>query len=124
MIIYAPHLQSISEVHGALIEKYGYAPLERVREMVAQSEELRRNLCVAAHLAHVSFAGRQDASGKIVPRYNIVLSSGIASEVCRRVNLGYLNPSDFRRDAYEGDSGTLIVENAGRDLYLVRPGGN
>jgi len=35
LIIYAPHLRSISETHGRLIEKYGYAPLDRVREMVA-----------------------------------------------------------------------------------------
>src|SRR6202008_1815055 len=28
LIIYAPHLRSISETHGRLIEKYGYAPLD------------------------------------------------------------------------------------------------
>ena len=51
LIIYAPHLRSISETHGRLIEKYGYAPLDRVREMVALSTELQNNLAVAAHLA-------------------------------------------------------------------------
>ena len=57
LIIYAPHLSAISLTHGALIEKYGYAPLERVRDMVEGSDELRANLCVAAHLAHVAYAG-------------------------------------------------------------------
>ena len=42
-----------------LIEKYGYAPLETVREMVEGSDELRANLCVAAHLAHVAYGGRE-----------------------------------------------------------------
>ena len=67
LIIYAPHLRSISETHGKLIEKYGYAPLDRVREMVALSTELQNNLAVAAHLAHVSYAGQRDAEGTSHP---------------------------------------------------------
>ena len=121
LIIYAPHLKELSAVHGELIKRYGYAPLETVRELVATSDDLRRNLCVAAHLAHVSFAGRRTAEGKIVPRYAITLSSAIPEDICRRVNLGYLDPRSFRRESYEGDANTLIVENAGRDLYLVEP---
>ena len=121
LIIYAPHLKELSAVHGELIKRYGYAPLETVRELVATSEDLRRNLCVAAHLAHVSFAGRRTAEGKIVPRYAITLASAIPEEICRQVNLGYLDPRSFRRESYEGDADTLIVENAGRDLYLVVP---
>ena len=39
LVIYAPHLKVISNTHGALIEKYGYAPLERVCEMVEGSDE-------------------------------------------------------------------------------------
>src|SRR5215207_11293126 len=84
LIIYAPHLRAISETHGLLIEKYGYAPLETVREMVEGSDELRANLCVAAHLAHVSYGSRIDADGKIAPRYRITLASGIAEDVCGR----------------------------------------
>jgi nickel-dependent lactate racemase len=121
LIIYAPHLKSLSDVHGKLIQKYGYAPLERVREMVAASEELRQHLGVAAHLSHVAFAGRRTSDGKIVPRYAITLSSQLPEDVCRQVNLGYLDPGKFRRENYEGDPDTMIVENAGRDLYLVEP---
>ncbi len=120
LIIYAPHLNSVSDIHGALIKKYGYMPLERIRELVETSEELQQNLCVAAHLAHVSFAGRRTAEGKIVPRYTITLSSALPADTCRQINLGYLDPSGFRRENYEGDPDTLIVENAGRDLYLVQ----
>ena len=119
LIIYAPHLHSLSETHGHLIERYGYAPLERVSEMVAQSAELMANLCVAAHLAHVAYAGRRDESGRIVPRYQITLASAIDEATCRRANLGYLDYRNFRREDYENDPDTLIVERAGRDLYLV-----
>lgn len=119
LIIYAPHLRRISETHGRLIEQYGYAPLEVIKELVATSAELEENLCVAAHLAHVSFAGREDASGRMIPRYEITMATGIDEETCRRVNLGYLDYRDFRREDYEADPDTLVVERAGRDLYLV-----
>ena len=121
LIIYAPHLSSISATHGALIQRYGYAPLEKIRQLVAQSRELQQNLCVAAHLAHVSFAGRRLANGEIVPRYAITLASAVDEATCRKVNLGYMDPRRFRRDDYAGDEDTLIVEQAGRDLYLVEP---
>jgi len=84
------------------------------------SDELRANLCVAAHLAHVSY-GSFAMLTVSHPRYRITLASGVTEEVCRRVNLGFLDPRAFRREDYETDSDTLVVENAGRDLYLVNP---
>lgn len=119
LIIYAPHLRSISETHGRLIEKYGYAPLDRVREMVALSTELQNNLAVAAHLAHVSYAGNRDSQGRVVPRYRITMASALDEETCGRVNLGFMDYRRFQREAYEDDPDTLIVEHAGRNLYLV-----
>ncbi|HEY0405473.1 MAG TPA: lactate racemase domain-containing protein [Pyrinomonadaceae bacterium] len=121
LIVYAPRLRAISETHGLLIEKYGYAPLDKVREMVALSTELQANLAVAAHLAHVSYAGQRDASGRVTPRYHITLASALDEATCRRVNLGFMDHRQFRREDYESDPDTLIVERAGRDLYLVEP---
>jgi nickel-dependent lactate racemase len=121
LVIYAPHLRAISETHGLLIEKYGYAPIDRVREMVALSTELRSNLAVAAHLAHVSYAGSRDESGRVVPRYKITMASALDEATCRRVNLGFMDYREFRRETYDSDPDTLVVERAGRDLYLVRP---
>ncbi len=121
LIIYAPHLRSISETHGRLIEKYGYAPLDRVREMVALSTELQSNLAVAAHLAHVSYAGKRDEQGRVIPRFRITMASALDEETCRRVHLGFMDHRQFRREDYEDDPDTLVVERAGRDLYLVAP---
>ena len=121
LIIYAPHLRAISETHGLLIEKYGYAPIDRVREMVALSTELRSNLAVAAHLAHVSYAGSRDETGRVVPRYTITMASALDEATCRRVNLGFMDHRRFRREDYDQDPDTLVVERAGRDLYLVEP---
>jgi len=119
LIIYAPHLTQLSATHGRLIEKYGYAPLEQVREMVEGSDELRANLCVAAHLAHVSYGSARNAAGQLTPRYRIVLASAVSEAACRRVNLGFLDHQDFRLEDYQTDPDTLVVEDAGRDLYLV-----
>jgi nickel-dependent lactate racemase len=121
LVIYAPHLKGISTTHGALIEKYGYAPLEVVREMVEGSDELRANLCVAAHLAHVSYAGRVGADGRVESRYRITLASAIPEEVCRRVRLGFAECGSIDVDAARRDPDTLVVDHAGRDLFLVGP---
>ena len=119
LIIYAPHLTKLSETHGALIEKYGYAPLESVRDMLGVSQELRENLCIAAHLAHVAYAGRLDEHGRVVPRYRITMASGLDAETCRRVNLGFLDYRTLDYEAMRADPDTLVVADAGRDLYQV-----
>lgn len=119
LIIYAPQLNQLSATHGHLIEKYGYAPLEQVREMVAGSDELRANLCVAAHLAHVSYGSAPNAAGRPGPRYRIILASKVTEAACLRVNLGFLDYREFKLADYQTDADTLVVEDAGRDLYLV-----
>jgi nickel-dependent lactate racemase len=119
LIIYAPQLNQLSATHGHLIEKYGYAPLEQVREMVAGSDELRANLCVAAHLAHVSYGSAPNAAGRPGPRYRITLASAVPEAACLRVNLGFLDYREFKLADYQTDADTLVVEDAGRDLYLV-----
>lgn len=79
------------------------------------------NLCVAAHLAHVAFAGRIDEDGKIKTRFKITLASQIDGETCRRVKLNFMDYQTFNLADYENDADTFIVKRAGRDLYLVAP---
>lgn len=117
LVIYAPHLNEISKTHGAAIEKYGYAPIEKVKEIAAGSEELQNNLCVAAHLAHVSYSGSENDSQK--PKYRITMASGLTPEICERVNLGFADHGKLDLAAFSSDPETLVVQNAGRDLYLL-----
>lgn len=122
LIIYAPRLRRISDTHGANIERFGgYAPIETIKDLVADSGEMQANLCVAAHLAHVSYAGRTAEDGSFVPRYRIKLASQVDAQSCRRVNLEYLDHRTFEPHEFQDDPDTLIVERAGRDLYLVEP---
>lgn len=123
LIIYAPHLRCTSDTHGRTIEKYGYAPIEKVKEMAAASGELQSNLCVAAHLAHVAFAGTSETGGRS-PRYQISLASQINKETCRKINLNYMNFNEFSLADYQDDADILIVHRAGQDLYLVEPFGS
>jgi nickel-dependent lactate racemase len=122
LIIYAPKLRCISDRHGVDIERFGgYAPLENIKDLVARSGELQANLCVAAHLAHVSYAGRTDDEGKIVSKYQITLASQVDRETCERVKLGYLDFRSFNPDDHRNDPEILVVDHAGRDLYLLEP---
>ena len=89
--------------------------------MVEGSDELRANLCVAAHLAHVSYAGDRGDDGVVVPRYRITLAANLPEDVCRKVNLGYMDMRTFDVRKYANDPDTLVVQNAGRDLYLEKP---
>ncbi len=115
LIIYAPHLTQISETHGEIIEKFGYAPIEKVKEMVKNSVELQNNLCVAAHLAHIAYAGLSQNTKMF--KYRITLATQIDAATCEKVNLNYLDFKNFDLSNYLNDEETLIVENAGRDLY-------
>ena len=74
---------------------------------------------VAAHLAHVSYAGRVGADGRVEPRYTITLASGIPEAVCRRVRLGFAEWGSIDLPAARQDPDTLVVDNAGRDLFLI-----
>lgn len=104
-----------------MIERYGCREISRIKQLVAASSELRENLCVAAHLAHVTYAGRIDGTGATVPKYTITLATKINEAACRKVNLCYLDPNQFSIKDYECDPDTLIVEHAGRDLYRPDP---
>jgi hypothetical protein len=69
----------------------------------------------------VSYAGRKNTAGEFEPRFRITLSSQVDEAMCRKVNLGYLDPNSFILSDYQNDPDTLIVERAGRDLYLLEP---
>jgi nickel-dependent lactate racemase len=119
LIIYAPHLTHFSRTHGKKIERFGYAPIERIRELAASERELADDLCVAAHLAHVAYAGRENGNGTVEPRFRITLSSQISKERCEKANLGYTDPAKIDIDRLQNDPETLVVQRAGRDLYIV-----
>ena len=128
LIIYAPHLKEISEVHGRLIREIGY----HCRDYFLKQWERFRHYPwgVLAHSTHVHGIGTYE-NGVEQRRVMVTLASQVPEDVCRRINLGYrdpaaMNPSDY---ADREDDGILLVPKAGERLFHLesRPkwaGGN
>lgn len=121
LIIYAPHLDTVSKVHGKYIYEIGY---HTIPYFLNQWERFKHvPLGVLAHSTHVRGSGTW-VNGQEHPRIQVTLASRIGPEDCKRLNLGYLdpdtlNPEDF---ASREDEGILLVRKAGETLYRVREG--
>jgi len=119
VILYAPNIQEISVVHGAVIREIGYHVLEYFTKQWDKYKHYP--LGAVAHSTHVKGLGTY-ANGIECPRIQVTLATGISEEICRAVNLGYrdpasINPEDF---ANREDEGILLVPHAGETLYRPR----
>lgn len=124
IIVYAPHLDVVSYVHGAHIYQIGY----HVRDyFLAQWERFKDiPLGVIAHSTHLRGSGAF-VDGVEHPRLRVTLASRISADDCARLNLGYMNPDDIHPAEWQGreGDGVLYVPKAGEMLYRVRtPGGD
>jgi nickel-dependent lactate racemase len=119
LVVYAPHLDVVSHVHGKYIYEIGY----HVRDYFLKQWDRFSHvpLGVVAHSTHLKGSGSYD-NGQESPRINVTLSSQISEADCRRLNLGYLDPAQVDRSAWEGreDEGVLMVPKAGEMLYRLR----
>lgn len=121
VIIYAPNLKIVSLTHGHLIERVGY----HVQEYFTKQPEKFADVpgSIKAHSTHVKGTGTFDPqTGIETPRVTVTLATSIPPEVCRRINLGYvdyrtLNPAEWENREREG---ILVVPHAGEVLYRAR----
>ena len=118
LIIYGPHIKHVSRTWGKEIEKIGY----HIRDYFLAHEDRFKDIPrgVLAHSTHVRGSGRFD-DGVEIPRIEVILATGIAEERCRRINLGYLDPSKIQLDDYlnKEDEGVLFVDHPGEILYKL-----
>ncbi|HWC18995.1 MAG TPA: lactate racemase domain-containing protein [Terriglobales bacterium] len=123
VIIYSPHIDEVSYTHGRIIDEIGY----HVRDyFLKQWEKFKRYPGgVVAHSTHVKGMGTYDAdTAAEEPRIQVSLATRIPEERCRRINLGYVDPSTIDIESWrnrEAD-GVLVVPRAGETLYRVRNG--
>jgi nickel-dependent lactate racemase len=119
VILYAPHLREISQVHGHLIRKIGY----HVRDYFTAQWERFRDVPwgVLAHSTHVRGIGSY-AEGVERARIRVTLATGLTRAECEAVNLGYRDPASIQPDDWAGreGEGVLLVPHAGEVLYRVR----
>jgi nickel-dependent lactate racemase len=119
LIIYAPHIHEVSRTWGRHIESVGYHIREYLLAHMDRLKDVPRG--VLAHLTHVRGTGTY-ADGVERPDVNLVLATSIPEDVCRRINVGYLDPRAIRLEDYMNreDQGILFVDHAGEILYRLR----
>ena len=119
LIIYAPWLTEISRTHLADILAVGYHTRDY---FTSQWEKFSSHpLAALAHSTHVKGAGIMQ-NGIEKPRINVILATGISKEMCKKINLGYLDPSFINRLDWEngGSEGKLFVPDAGEVLFQLQ----
>ena len=119
VIIYAPHMDVISHVHGKYIYEVGYHTLPY---FLADWERYKHiPLGVLAHSTHVRGSGVME-NGVEKPNVKVTLASKVPAEDCARLNLGYLDPASIDPGDWQNREreGILYVPRAGEILYRWR----
>jgi nickel-dependent lactate racemase len=117
VVLYAPHITQIAPTHPA-IEQIGYHCRDYfVRQWDRFSHLHGSDL---AHSTHLRGAGTYDDVSGERNRVTVTLATGIGEDLTRAVNLDYLDPALIDPVAWATDPGTLVVPDAGEDLYRLR----
>jgi nickel-dependent lactate racemase len=118
LIIYAPELDEISVSHEKHIREIGYHTLPYFTAQFEKYQYIPWG--VIAHSTHVKGMGTYE-NGVEIPNVNCVLATKIPEEVCRQINLGYIDPASIKVEDYENreDEGILCVHHAGEVLHKL-----
>ena len=117
LVIYAPHMDTVSVTHGQYIYELGYHVLPWFLQQWPRFCDYPTS--VIAHSTHVKGIGTF-ADGLEEPRIQVTLSSRISREDCARLNLGYRDPASLDLQAWRDCEDTLFVPKAGETLYRVQ----
>jgi len=119
LIIYAPHIDEVSVIHGDVIRKIGYHTRDYFTANMEAYEDVPKG--VLAHSTHVRGIGTME-NGVEKPRVQVTLATAIPEEECRLINLAYRDPKSINiedwRNAESDDR--LLVERAGEVLYKLK----
>lgn len=120
VIVYAPHLEVVSDVHGDYIYQIGYHVMEYFLNQWEKFKDIP--LGVLAHSTHFRGPGRYE-NGIEYPFIEVTLASKIPYKDCSGLSLRYLNPADVDLTAWQNpeSEGILFVPKAGEMLYRLRP---
>ena len=119
LIIYAPHITTISATHGEIIRKIGY----HTRDYFLKQPEKYGKIPggVKAHSTHVRGIGTYE-NGVESPRIRVTLATGIPEEICSEINLGYRDPVTIDQNDWKNreSEGIFYVQKAGETLYRLK----
>ena len=121
VVIYAPHLDTVSLVHGGHIYDVGYHILPYFLDQWDRFKHVP--LGVLAHSTHLRGSGVME-NGVEKANVKVTLASRISADDCARLNVGYMDPAtvDIESWKHREDEGVLFVEKAGEMLYRVKQG--
>lgn len=117
LVIYAPHLDTVSVSHGRYIYEVGYHVLPWFLRDWSRYSHYPTS--VIAHSTHVKGIGAVN-DGVEEPRIKVTLSSRIPREDCETLNLGYRDPATLDLQAWREREDALFVPKAGEILYRVK----
>ncbi|MGD0815942.1 MAG: lactate racemase domain-containing protein [Verrucomicrobiota bacterium] len=119
LIIYAPHIREVSVTHGRILSEVGYHCRDYFLKQWDRFQKYPWG--VLAHSTHVHGLGTF-VNGLETPRARVVLATSIPADVCRKINLGYLDPKTIRPGDFAGreDEGVLLVPKAGEMLFHLK----
>lgn len=117
LIIYAPHITEVSVTHGEIIEQIGY----HVRDYFTKQWDKYKDFPggILAHSTHVKGAGEFE-DGIEKPRITVTLATGIPEDICKKINLGYMDPDSINIDEWKNRDDVLYVEKAGEILHKLK----
>ena len=117
VVLYAPHIREIAATHPQIAE-IGY----HCRDYFVKQWDRFRGLHWGdlAHSTHLRGAGTYDEIEGERLRVTVTLATGIPEDVTRAINLDYLDPAQIDLAEWEADPDTLVVRDAGEDLYRLR----
>jgi nickel-dependent lactate racemase len=117
VVLYAPHIREISTTHPRIAE-IGY----HCRDYFVTQWDRFKDIPWGdlAHSTHLRGSGTYDHIDGERLRVTVTLATGIPEKRVRAVNLDYLNPATIDFDAWAADPDTLIVPEAGEDLFRLR----
>jgi lactate racemase len=116
VVIYAPHLDAVSSIHGKYIYEVGYHILPYFLNDWERFKHIP--LGVLAHSTHLRGSGVMEQEVE-KPNVKVTLASKISAGDCARLNLGYLDPAEVHLDDWKDREaeGILYVPKAGEILY-------
>jgi nickel-dependent lactate racemase len=119
LIVYAPHISQVCVSHGKTLLEIGY----HCRDYFLKQWDRFQNYPwgVLAHSTHVYGLGTYE-NGVETPRARVVLATSISQETCRKINLGYRDPTTINPKDFSGreKEGVLLVPKAGEILFHLK----
>lgn len=119
LIIYAPHIKQVSITHDKTMRKIGYHIKDYFLAHMEEYAGISKTVMTYSTMVKGSGVYRD---GKECPRVKVILATGIPKNLCKRLNIEYLDPREIRMEEWENkeQENTAVIENAGEMLYRLK----